>query len=199
MKRFITKKRLAVAGATVAMVAAGAGAAFAYFTTTGNSTVTATVGNAGSWTVSGVTLGAGTMYPGEGSQAVSSAAVKNPDGNGNQGLASLTVQITGVTEGAPGTNAAYSSETACGISDFQLAETANWVVSTTTDTNDTGTYTLASVTDIAPGHYYVNGTGDSGTTGNALPSGLSVKMIDTSSAAQDRCQGATVTLTLTAN
>jgi hypothetical protein len=90
MKRFrnISRtKKIIAAGATVALTLGIAGTAFAYFTSTGNGTGSATVGSAGAWTVVAGTA-TGTMYPGAGTSIVP-FTVTNA-GSGAQAYTTLT-------------------------------------------------------------------------------------------------------------
>lgn len=85
-KLFITKRRIAIVSITGALVLGGAGAAFAYFTSSGSGTGQATVGSATTWTV---TAGApsGTMLPGSGTTTivftVQNASTGNQKDNGD--------------------------------------------------------------------------------------------------------------------
>jgi hypothetical protein len=80
-KLFITRRRIAVVGLTGALVLGGAGAAFAYFTSTGSGTGQASVGSAANWNVIAGPV-SGTMLPGSGTSTIV-FTVKNV-GNGNQ-------------------------------------------------------------------------------------------------------------------
>jgi hypothetical protein len=187
MKRFMNKKVVAI-GLAAGLTLGAAGAAFAYFTANGSGTGTGTVGLAGTWNVGSVVLAGTTIYPGQGSNAVVSDTVQNPSGNGNQNLGQLQVSISSVAQ-----DAAYTSDGPCTTADFALTSSANWTVAV-----DAESATVSPNVDIAAGDFYVSGTGDSATTGNALPTGLALTMLDSSSN-QDGCQDATVTLTLAAS
>jgi hypothetical protein len=101
-KLFTSKRWIAIAGVTAAVVLASGGAAYAYFTSSGSGTGSATVGSAGNWTVvpDPTTGSVGTIYPGSGSSVLTFdvtnsgggdeqyssaiASVKSPSGdNGN--------------------------------------------------------------------------------------------------------------------
>ncbi len=74
-------------------------------------------------------------------------------------------------------------------SDYALASSdSGWAV--LTDSGDTVT-TRWQLSGHPAGHYVVNAA-DNVSTGNALPAGLTLSMVDTA-ATQDDCQGATVT------
>ena len=199
MKRFKNMsrtKKFVTAGVTVGLALGLAGAAFAGFTTTGSGTGAASTGTAGSWNVGTVVLAGTTIYPGQGSDAVNSSTVQNPSGHGNQNLTSLVVTISGVTEGSPGKDA-FSGEATCAPADYALTQTGtDWNIPS--GGQSAAVAALGAGTDIAPGHFYVYSTGDNASTGNAIPTDLALTMIDTP-ALQDHCQGATVTLTLTAS
>jgi hypothetical protein len=190
IKRFMNKKVVAI-GLAAGITLGGAGAAFAYFTSNGSGNGTATVGNAGTWSVGTIQLAGTAIYPGQGANAVQSDTVQNPTGNGSQNLSQLEVTIASVSENAPGLGLG-----SCSTADFALTAASHWTVAG--DGESATVSNLSSPTDIAPGHFYVDGTGDSATTGNALPSGLALTMLDSGSN-QDGCQGATVTLTLAAS
>jgi hypothetical protein len=188
-KLFSTKKALAIGGA-VALTLGLAGGAFAYFTASGSGTGTGSVGTTGTWAVGTVVLAGTTIYPGQDSNAIVSDTVQNA-GNGNQNLGSLVVSITSVAQ-----NAGFVSAGTCTTADFALTASSNWTVAAGNES--ASVTTLSSPTDITAGNYYVNGTGNSPTTGNALPSGLALTMVD-GNYNQNGCQDATVTLTLSAS
>jgi hypothetical protein len=169
MFRRFTKKRVIAAVTAIAALALAAGA-FAYFTSTGSTTGTGSVGNATQWTVADSSTPS-TLYPGQGSFAIA-GSVTNAS-SGNQGLNSLTVTIN-----APTNTGTISSEAACTAADFALssASGSGWTVATG---GDSATYTWSPADDLA----------SSGT--QAYPSGLSISMNDLTHA-QDNCQGATV-------
>lgn len=98
MFRRITKKRAAVVGLVASLAIAGA--AIAYFTTSGSGTGQATVGTAHNFSVTfGTTTG--TMYPGSGSSHVP-YTITNPAGSGSQNLSSTAVTVlSDTTTGSP--------------------------------------------------------------------------------------------------
>jgi hypothetical protein len=84
--RFVTKRRL-LFGATAALLVAIVGGAYAYFTSTGSGTATATVGTSSAVVLKGTV--AGTLYPGA-SQTVT-FTVDNPSSGAQRvGTISLT-------------------------------------------------------------------------------------------------------------
>jgi archaellum component FlaG (FlaF/FlaG flagellin family) len=89
-KLFTTRRRIAIVVGASAVVLAGGGAAFAYFTASGSGTGQATVGSAAQWSVTAGTP-SGTMLPGQGSTTIV-FTVKNV-GQGNQKDDSDTVTI----------------------------------------------------------------------------------------------------------
>ncbi len=180
-----SKKVIAV-GAAVGLAMGVAGVAAAHFTSTGTGNGSATTGTATSWTVSSIDVGSTLLYPGAGSAAVSSDTVKNV-GHGTQGVAALTVTITHVTQ-----TGGYTTDGTCGATNYELASTGSWTSSGANAT--TATITYSSAITVAPTHFLVGGA-TSSSTGNALPSGLSVEMVN-KSGTQDACEGATVTLKL---
>jgi hypothetical protein len=82
--------RVLVVCAVVAMVFGGGGAAFAYFTSTGSGTGSATVGQAATWDVT-QTSTTGTIYPGSGASTIV-FNVKNVS-NGDQSYATSAVAV----------------------------------------------------------------------------------------------------------
>ncbi len=89
-KLFTTRRRLAIVGITAAIVLAGGGAAYAYFTTTGSGTGSATVGTTGTWSVTQAST-SGTIYPGSGSSVIT-FNVKNT-GTGDQQYSTATTAV----------------------------------------------------------------------------------------------------------
>jgi hypothetical protein len=172
MRRF-TRKRFLGALSVIAVLAA-AGAAIAYFTSSGSGTGTASVGNSSNFIVSDTSTPV-TLYPGTGSFGIA-GTINNP-GSANQGLGTLTVTInapTGMTN--PG-----DASHPCSASDFALTGTggSGWVVAAG---GDSATYTYSSGNELNHG----------ATVG--FPAGLSVSMVD-HNYDQDNCQGATVNWT----
>jgi hypothetical protein len=175
MKRFMNKKVAAI-GLAAGLVLGAAGAAFAYFTSTGSGTGSATVGSSANWTVgeTGSPSG-GPLYPdpaiGGANVQTDTYTVTNND-TGSQYLTSVQVSVAN----ADGT--AWSSQTnpllpACTAADFSVGSAA--VGTTWTDTSLAGTYTA------------------SGTPGDTASSTVTVELID-NHANQDNCEGLTVPL-----
>jgi len=103
MKRYFRKKRVVVL-AVLAIAAIGAAGGYAYFSTTGSGTGTATVGTSSVVTLHGTT--ASTLYPGTSSTV--NFTVDNPS-PGHQHVA--TIHLASVT-----TDAAHST---CVMTDFR--------------------------------------------------------------------------------
>lgn len=89
-KLFSTKKAVTV-GAAVALTLGLGGAAFAFFTTTGNGTGDTTAGSAGTLTLYASV--AGNIVPGDGGQSVTFTA----DNSGATGLKVTTISFVSVT------------------------------------------------------------------------------------------------------
>lgn len=165
-----TKKRAFVALGLVAALTV-AGAAYAFFQSTGTGTGTAAVGSATQWGVSSATSG-GPMYPGTtmGDESVKVTITNN--GSGNQSLNSFTMSVAqsnGSAWTSPTTN--YPTENACSASDFALGTNTaagSYTVDKSVDTK--------LPDDLAPGSSY-------STTVN-------LHMLDTQ-VPQDNCQGLT--------
>jgi hypothetical protein len=169
LRRFM-KKRVLIALTVVGALAA-AGGAYAYFTATASQNGTATVGGAGSWSVTDTTAAA-TLYPGQGSEAIQ-GTVKNT-GSGNQQLNTITVTITAPTVAAGAPTPGH----ACSATDFALSTTSGsgWTVAAG---GQSATYNPAQ--NLSP-------------TGTFPFNGLSLGMVD-QTYDQGNCQGATAKFT----
>lgn len=173
MKRFRSKKAVAVLVAG-AIVLGGAGAALAYFTSTGAGTGSASVGAAGSWTVNEVSaLPANSLYPDAAPGGANIETVTynvTNGGSGAQNLSSVTVSV----------DPAYSYvdanvDPACTAADFSL----------------NGGTPGASASDNA-----LAGEVDAGaTTGNST---FTIELID-NSANQDSCESQSIPLVFSAS
>jgi len=99
-KLFTTKRRIAIVVGASAMVLAGGGAAFAYFTASGSGTGAATVGSTGSWGVSQASS-TGTIFPGSGSSVITFNVKNNGSADQQFSLAQATVNSSGgdITQG----------------------------------------------------------------------------------------------------
>jgi hypothetical protein len=91
MKKISKKKKLAVVVLTGALLFAGAGVAFAYFTSTGTVTSTASVGTSTSWGVSLTSDATNTLLPGSGSEVLNYVITNNS--TGTQALTALTATV----------------------------------------------------------------------------------------------------------
>lgn len=89
-RKTFRKKLVALVGGLV--VVGTAGAAFAYFTSTGSGTSNATVGSATNWTVTAGTPTGGPLYPGSGTVTVA-YTITNPS-SGHQMLNTTTAALT---------------------------------------------------------------------------------------------------------
>jgi hypothetical protein len=168
MRRF-TRKRYIGALAVIAVLAM-AGAAIAYFTSSGSGNGSASVGKSTGYVVTDTSTPV-KLYPGTGSFGIS-GTINNP-GSANQGLGSLTVTITAPT----GMTNPGDPTHPCSANDFALTGSSGWVAS-----GDTATYTYPSGNEL-----------NSGVT-VGFPAGLSISMVD-QSYNQDNCQGAKVNWT----
>ena len=177
MFRRFTKKRVAFGLATVGALALAVGA-YAYFTSTGNGTGAATVGNATNWTVgeSG-TPSTGALYP---DASIGGANVQTHHytvtngGSGSQYLTKVVVSVA-KNDGTAWTSQTDGTKPACSASDFSVS--AAPVGTAWTDTALFGDFTA----------------GQSKTTGV-----VTVEMID-NHANQDNCQGVSVPLYFSAS
>jgi hypothetical protein len=169
MRRF-TSKRFIGALSVIAVLAA-AGAAIAFFTSSGTGSGSATVGTSTAWTVGQTGTTGPALLPdpaiGTGNIQTKSYQVTNPS-SGSQNLKQVVVSI------ANGNGSAWSSQAdnttpACTAADFSVG--GQPVGQSWTDTSLSGDYTA--------------GSSQSGTA--------TVQMID-NGANQDNCQGVTVPL-----
>jgi hypothetical protein len=167
MKRVLRfKKRTWVLTAIVAVVAAMASiGAYAYFTSTGSGTGSATVGSDSAWTVGQTTTSGGPLYPdpaiGTGNIQTKSYSVTNPSA-GNQNLTDVKVSV------ANSDGSAWTSGS-CSKNDFSVGGAAVGV--TYTDTGPAGTFTAGQLKNDS----------------------VTVQMID-NGANQNDCRGLTVPL-----
>lgn len=171
MRRF-TRKRLVGVVSLIAVLAV-AGAAYAYFTSTGNGAGSGTVGAATNWGVTSTTSG-GPLYPGiSAADQTVHVTIKN-NGSGAQELNTFTISVAG-SGGSTWTSSTtnYPSENACSAADFALGGQAG-----------SGSYTVSGIADdLAPGASY-------NTTVN-------LHMLDTG-VPQDNCQNVTAPLYISA-
>jgi len=110
--------RILVVLAVVGIVFGGGGAAFAYFTSTGSGTGSATVGTAGTWNVTQAST-SGTIYPGSGSSTIV-FNVKN-NSNGDQSYATETATVNSDSNGYVTTGSGNTSVTGCKASWFSAS------------------------------------------------------------------------------
>jgi hypothetical protein len=166
MKGFIKSKKGLVLLATLVVAAAAAVGGYAYFTSTGHGTGSATVGTDSSWVVgqSGAAAG-GPLYPdatiGTGSIETATYTVNNP-GTGNQNLAQVEISVANA-DGSPWTSGT------CSASDFSVGGAP--VGTAYDDTDSAGTFT----------------------PGETKTDSVSIQMID-NGANQNDCRGLTVPL-----
>lgn len=166
MKHFIKSKKGLVLLATLAVAAAAAVGAYAYFTSSGHGTGSATVGTDSAWVVSqsGAPAG-GPLYPdatiGTGNIETATYTVNNPS-PGHQYLAQVDISV------ANANGSAWSSGS-CNASDFSVGGAP--VGTTYTDTDSAGNF--------APGETQTDS--------------VTVQMIDNGSDQND-CRGLTVPL-----
>jgi hypothetical protein len=108
------KRRIAVIGATMALVLAGGGAAFAYFTTSGSGTGAASVGTAGTYTVTVSAPTGAALMPGSPGQSFT-YTVKN-NGTGVQQITTASISVTpDATAAGLGCSAAWYQVSGPGI------------------------------------------------------------------------------------
>ena len=178
MKLFKTHKKLAVSSLALVVALVAGGAAFAYFTSGGTGTGSATIGSASPLAVSvGTPLGA-SLIPtafGDGNGVTDTVpfTVTN-NGEGNVNLNSVIIEVT------PGFNYIDAAgDPACTAADFSINGQAVGTPVTVTGINKT-----------------LNGSSDTGN--NVYTSSFTIQMVD-NGANQDSCEGGSVPLTVIAN
>lgn len=100
---FTARRRIIIAGITTAAVLGTGGAAFAYFAASGSGTGSATVGAAGTWTVTAATAKGGPLYPdGTSSETIVFTVMNTGSGQQEYTTATPTVAADGsgfITQG----------------------------------------------------------------------------------------------------
>ena len=135
MKKFISSKKGIVALiATLAVVAIGAFGAYAYFTSTGSGTGTATVGTDSAWVLGQTATAGPSLYPdaaiGTGNIQTKTYTIHNPSA-GNQLLTDVKVKVANA-DGSPWTSGT------CNKDDFSVGGAA--VGATYTDADSFGDF-----------------------------------------------------------
>jgi hypothetical protein len=128
------KKR--IIGTTVALVAVGGGAAFAYWTATGTGNATATAGTSANFTISS-TVSGGALSP-NGPIQTAAFTVTNP-GTGVQKLSNVGVTVAG-TDGTP-----WTAVTGCSAADFVVGTPQFTVTEIPANGTVTGSVTLQMI------------------------------------------------------
>jgi hypothetical protein len=134
-KLFAARRRIAIVGTAAAMVLAGGGAAFAYFTASGSGTGSGTVGSTGTWQVTQASS-TGTIYPGSGSSVIT-FNVKNT-GTADQQYSTATSTVNSDGSGNIQTGVGNASVSGCLAAWFSATVTAD----TSIDTNVAGGATV---------------------------------------------------------
>jgi hypothetical protein len=170
MKKLSFKKKMIAGAAAGALVLGIAGGAFAYFTSTGSGTGSATTGSATPWgvVVTGDTTSLDlTPVPtiGSGPSDTESYKITNAS-TGQQNLAQAVISVSAVTPGP------VAGPNACTASDF-------------------------SVNGAAVGAPFTQTIGINEAAGGFYTNSVSLQLVD-NGANQDRCQGASVTLKVAA-
>jgi len=109
MKRFMNKKVAAI-GLAAGLALGAAGAAFAYFTGSGNGTGQGTVGTTATWNVAQTNV-SGVMYPGHGSTDLTFTVTNN--GQGNQAIESGNLSAAVLADGSGYITSHGASVTGC--------------------------------------------------------------------------------------
>jgi hypothetical protein len=138
----INKKRAAAVIGATAVGLAGAGVAFAYWTSTGQGSGSATTGSSTAFTVTADTVTAGGLTPGGPSDTIH-YTVHN-GGSGVERLSQITVQVANLTGTSPTASPSPFSSTdtasdpACTKSDFSISGAGagnTYTIDSTVDSN----------------------------------------------------------------
>jgi hypothetical protein len=168
MKIFANKKRAAAIGAMTAATLVGGTVAFAYFTTTGSGTGTATAGSATNWDVKVTNTDAKNLTP-TSVGGSPSQTVSYTIQNDSDGQQFLASATISV---ASVTQGSVPGPNACTTGDF-------------------------AVGGEDPGDSFVQDINDNREAGQTYDGTVALRLVD-NGANQDRCQGATVTLSVVA-
>ena len=115
MRKF-TKKQYLAAGAAAVIIAGGAGAAFAYWTTSGTGTGSATTGSSSTWEVSSDAATGDALTPGGPTDTVAFHITNN--NSGVQRLRTVTVTV------ANSDGSAWTSVSGCSAADYSVGTPA---------------------------------------------------------------------------
>src|SRR5436305_3738557 len=170
----VSKKKKTFAAATLVTMAV-AGGAFAYFTSTGTGSGTASVGTASSLTVTGTS--ASTLYPGTASTV--NFTVNNPS-TGHARLGSITLSAVHACTGAGST----WNGSACSNSGTEQTSCESFDTSASSAVDNFSMAAVASNADFGPGN------------GQTVSQTGTLTMNDLNSS-QNSCQGASLTLSFT--
>lgn len=174
-----TKKRTITALGVLAALVMAAGA-YAYFTSSGSGTGSASVGTQAGYSVSSVSA-PGTLMPVLSTDTTDGNPISATITNVGKaaGSPSVTVSIASIANG-DSNPALYG----CSTSMFRLIDTSgNWTPSSD-GSSATTTNPMASLAVGAPA---------------SIPSGLLLQLVNNPNSSQDNCQGATVNLSVTAS
>jgi hypothetical protein len=143
MKRFMNKKVAAI-GLAAGLVLGGAGAAFAYFTSTGNATGDASVGSATPWTVNVASDTSNALLPGSGTETLTYTITNASSGTQELNGVAVSVGNSGPAGACLGSwftatdNGSTNGVTPGGVS-ADLAGGASDTGTITVSLNDSGT------------------------------------------------------------
>jgi len=139
MKRISLKTKI-VTGAAVVALTLGGTAAYAFFTSTGSGTGSATVGTASPWTVDTIVTSGGPLYPGAGTETVTYHVT-----NGNNSAQMLNA-VNVVLDGGPNVldaNNANAAVAGCLKADFVVTDSNPGLAGSVAAS---GVYTVGSAT-----------------------------------------------------
>jgi hypothetical protein len=173
VKLFSSKRRIAVVGLTVGLIAGASGLAAAFFTTQGTGTGTGVVGSGGAFVITAASP-SGYLYP---DTAGSNQNVETTDytvtntGGGNAQLVQVTISVAN-SDGSPYTFTDSNGDPACTAADFSV------------DGGPTGT----PFVDTSQAGTYAGGQTQTGS--------FTLEMIDNGQN-QDSCEGQTIPIYFT--
>ena len=184
--RLLRHKRVLVAVTVAGLMLAGAGSAWAYFTTNGTGTGSVPVGNSSALTVSVGAATGGAMLPaaiGDSNAVVDTVpfTVLNT-AEGDQSFSTLTLEVT------PGyTHTDGAGDPPCTASDFSI------------DGSDVGTaVTVSGLETLLPNSDGTHVTPAPAANGDTYYGSLTIQLVE-NGANQDSCEGQTIPLTVAAS
>lgn len=139
--RHLSKKQMAAAGAAVAIVAVGAGSAFAYWTDSGTGAGSAAVGTSAHFAVTVDAPTGAALSPGGPVDTVT-FTVKN-NGSGHQKVVAATATV------ANNDGSTWTSVAGCSAADFSIGDVAVTAADLAPGATTTGSFTIQMVNNTS--------------------------------------------------